>query len=62
MYYGEQIELLNKYLAANQLLVDCLHSECYVSREVREEIENTLLLPFADLDYSSSRISEVHLG
>ncbi|MEM9275704.1 MAG: NACHT domain-containing NTPase [Cyanobacteria bacterium P01_F01_bin.143] len=41
----EQINLLNQYLTANQLLVDCLNSECYVSREVREEIENTLLLP-----------------
>ena len=46
----QQINLLDKYLAANQLLVDCLHSECYVSREVREEIENTLLLPFEDLN------------
>ncbi|MEL6441155.1 MAG: NACHT domain-containing NTPase [Cyanobacteria bacterium J06621_8] len=42
----EQIDLLNQYLAANQLLVDCLNSQCYVSREVRAEIENTLLLPF----------------
>ena len=45
----QQIELLTQYFTANQLLVDCLHSECYVSREVREEIENTLLLPFADV-------------
>ena len=41
----KQVDLLNQYLTANQLLVDCLNSECYVSREVREEIENTLLLP-----------------
>ena len=45
----EQVDLLNEYLIANQLLVDCLNSECYVSREVREEIENTLLLAIADL-------------
>ncbi len=50
-FSSEQIELLNQYLTANQLLVDCLHSECYVNREVREEIENTLLLPFKDLNY-----------
>ena len=46
-----QLELLGQYLRANQLLVDCLNSECYVSREVREEIEDTLFLPFADLNY-----------
>ena len=45
----EQIHLLNQYLTANKLLVDCLNSECYVSREVREKIENTLLLPITDL-------------
>ena len=41
----EQQQLLSQYYAANQLLVDCLKSECYVSREVREKIESTLLLP-----------------
>jgi hypothetical protein len=40
-----QWELLQQYYDANQLLVDCLNSECYVSRAVREEIEATLLLP-----------------
>ncbi|MEA5580872.1 NACHT domain-containing NTPase [Nodularia harveyana UHCC-0300] len=37
--------LLEDYYYANKLLVDCLNSDCYVSREVRQEIENTLLLP-----------------
>ncbi len=46
----EQVDLLNQYLTANKLLVHCLNSECYVSREVREEIENTLLLAIADLN------------
>jgi len=41
----EQQELLMQYYVANQLLVDCLNSECYLSRAVREEIEGTLLLP-----------------
>lgn len=41
----DQKELLSQYYAANQLLVTCLNSECYMSREVREKIENTLLLP-----------------
>jgi predicted NACHT family NTPase/transcriptional regulator with XRE-family HTH domain len=41
----EQQELLLQYYDANKLLVDCLNSECCVSRAVREEIEGTLLLP-----------------
>jgi predicted NACHT family NTPase len=41
-----QKELLQQYYNANILLVDCLNSDCYVSREVREEIEATLLLPY----------------
>ncbi|MEH2114253.1 NACHT domain-containing protein [Nostoc sp.] len=40
-----QKTLLEQYYYANQLLMDSLNSDCYVSREVREEIENTLLLP-----------------
>ncbi|MEP0917542.1 NACHT domain-containing NTPase [Leptolyngbya sp. DQ-M1] len=46
-----QLDLLKQYHDANCLLVDCLNSDCYVSREVREEIEDTLLLPLQ----SSSR-------
>ena len=40
-----QAKLLEQYYAANKLLVDCLNSDCYVTRSVREEIEATLLLP-----------------
>jgi predicted NACHT family NTPase len=40
-----QRKLLNQYFDANKLLVDCLKSDCYVSREVRQEIKDTLLLP-----------------
>ena len=47
----QQIELIKQYLTANKLLMECLNSECYVSREVREEIEDSLFLPFADLNY-----------
>ena len=49
-----QVGLLNQYLTANQLLVDCLKSECYVNREVRAELENTLLLSHAESNYSDS--------
>jgi predicted NACHT family NTPase len=44
-FTDQQKALLQQYYIANQLLVDCLNSECYVSREVRDRIESTLLLP-----------------
>ncbi|MFN5389065.1 MAG: NACHT C-terminal helical domain 2-containing protein, partial [Pseudanabaena sp.] len=40
----EQLELLNQYYAANLLLVECMNLS-YVSKQVREEIESTMLLP-----------------
>lgn len=42
---NKQKRLLSQYYDANKLLVDCLNSDCYVSREVRREIEESLLLP-----------------
>lgn len=44
-----QDELLRQYYYANQLLVDCLKSDCYISRSVREEIEASLLLPMSEI-------------
>lgn len=44
-FNDSQRQLLQQYYDANRFLIDCLNSECYVSRSVREEIENTLLLP-----------------
>ncbi|HEY9881667.1 MAG TPA: NACHT domain-containing NTPase [Leptolyngbyaceae cyanobacterium] len=46
----KQVELLRCYLEANLRLVECLKSAGYVSREVREEIENTLLLPKVEIE------------
>ncbi|RCJ38379.1 hypothetical protein A6770_13615 [Nostoc minutum NIES-26] len=46
----EQKEQLQQYYDANKLLVDCMNSECYVSPEVRKEIEETLLLPIAEIE------------
>ncbi|MDF0553958.1 NACHT domain-containing NTPase [Kamptonema sp. UHCC 0994] len=40
-----QIELLQNYYDANELLVDCLKSSCIISDKVRQEIQDTLLLP-----------------
>lgn len=45
-----QKELLKKYLHANVFLLECLKSDCYVSREVRQEIEDTLLLPTSEIE------------
>jgi len=46
----EQKELLECYCDANKLLVDCLNSGCSVNNEVKEGIQNTLLLPIAEIE------------
>ena len=43
----EQREVVKQYYRANKLLMDCLNSDCNVTPAVREEIEETLLLPIA---------------
>ncbi|GAP93575.1 NACHT domain-containing protein [Leptolyngbya sp. NIES-2104] len=45
-----QQEKLRQYYDANKLLVDCLNSDCYVNPEVRQEIEETLLLPISEIE------------
>ncbi|MEA5469913.1 NACHT domain-containing protein [Spirulina sp. 06S082] len=45
----QQWMLFKNYSNANLLLVDCLNQCRYISREVREEIEETLLLPIAEI-------------
>jgi predicted NACHT family NTPase len=52
----EQREVLEQYYDANWLLVECLNSDCYVSREVRQEIEDTLLLPIAEIENRKQRL------
>lgn len=41
----EQKEKLFQYYNANKLLLECLNSDCNVNRQVRQKIEDTLLLP-----------------
>ena len=41
----QQIKLIQDYYQANNLLVDCLRSNCVYSWQVGANIENTLLLP-----------------
>jgi predicted NACHT family NTPase len=43
-------ELLQQYYDANKLLVDCMNSGCNVSKVVKKEIEETLLLPIAEIE------------
>ena len=47
-FNDEQRQLLQQYHDVNKLLIDCLNSDCYVSRDVRQEIEDTLLLPMSE--------------
>ncbi|MEO1377167.1 MAG: hypothetical protein AAFW70_23335 [Cyanobacteria bacterium J06635_10] len=50
--------LLHEYYYANKLLVDCLNSGCTVSKVVRQEVEDTLLLPIAEIEeYQSKKCS-----
>ena len=46
----DQQQVLQRYYAANQLLLDCLHSDCEVTAPIRAEIEATLLLPQQELE------------
>lgn len=46
----QQKQVLKHYYNANMVLVDCLNSDCYVSREVRSQIEETLLLPVTAIE------------
>jgi predicted NACHT family NTPase len=46
----QQNKLISNYCYANKLLVDFLNSGCVVSDEVRAEIEETLLLPIAEIE------------
>lgn len=43
-----QKHCLQQYYDTNKLLVDCLNSGCNVSPKVRQEIEDTLLLPMSE--------------
>ncbi len=46
----EQQQVLQRYYDANQLLMDCLNSNCEVTAAIRQEIEATLLLPQKELE------------
>ncbi|HAX79726.1 MAG TPA: histidine kinase [Cyanobacteria bacterium UBA11372] len=51
----QQKKLLSQYYDANKLLVDCMNSAANLTPAVREEIEETLLLPMAEIEKRSKR-------
>jgi predicted NACHT family NTPase len=44
-----QQDLLEQYYVANELLTDCLKSECYADRKLLQHIEETMFLPIAEI-------------
>ncbi|WP_256973048.1 NACHT domain-containing NTPase [Nostoc sp. T09] len=44
-----QVQLLKDYYYANDLLIECLHRNYHISDEVRQGIEDSLLLPMSEL-------------
>jgi predicted NACHT family NTPase len=46
----DQEQILKHYYSANQLLIDCLNSNCEVTTAIREEIESTLFLSQRELE------------
>ncbi|MGB8698312.1 MAG: NACHT domain-containing protein [Thermosynechococcaceae cyanobacterium] len=57
-FTSKQLEKLEKYLSANLLLLRCLNSDCVITRSVRAEIEETLLLPIAEIEKRKSEKKE----
>lgn len=49
-FSNQQQEKLKKYYDANKLLVYCLNSDCYLSRAVHQEIEDSLFLPITEIE------------
>lgn len=46
----QQKQALQQYHDATKLLVDCIKSSCYMTHAVREELEETLLLPIVEVE------------
>ena len=58
-FSNKQQDKLRQYYDANKLLVECLNSDCYVSRAVRSEILETLLLPIKPVSEASNQQLEL---
>ena len=46
----QQMTILKQYYDGNKLLVDCLNSDCYITRSVHDEIEESLLVPISEIE------------
>ncbi|WP_225886941.1 NACHT domain-containing protein [Nodosilinea nodulosa] len=49
-FHSTEKEKLRQYYNANKLLVECLNSDCYVTKATRQYIEDTLLLPLSEIE------------
>jgi predicted NACHT family NTPase len=55
-FSDQQKALLRKYHDANLRLAECLNTDCYLSRDVRQDIEATMLRPIAQIeDYYAAK-------
>lgn len=46
----EQINLLKQYCISNEFLWECMNTNCYIKREIRQEIQDTLFLPIREIE------------
>jgi predicted NACHT family NTPase len=54
----EERSLLSRYVVACDLISTCLNNDSYISRDVRGQIESTLLLPIAEIQKLQSSESK----
>ena len=47
---SQQKKLFNDYYKANQFILECLNTDCYVNLETRQKIEDTLFLPLGEIE------------
>jgi NACHT domain len=49
-FTASQTKLLQQYYDSNKLLVDCMSSDCYTNKEVREAVVNKLFVPSVEIE------------
>jgi predicted NACHT family NTPase len=57
-FNDKQQKLLQEYYAANRLLIDCLNRVSLISEQVKQEIEETLFLPIAEIEKRKRETAE----
>lgn len=56
-FSDEQQDLLYDYYYANRLVLECLHTDCHLNYEVRQQVEDSLFLTIAEIESRKSRYS-----